>query len=225
MTPETPNYTPPDYESVPNIRLKEFLTEYEEIIQANPAPIGILEYHFEQFIDVGIPRISHADKIRDALRRQGIIEAEQFDIKKSGAIFHVHKFGPWERRVLAAFYWTYLELPFCKDSLTTDFPQRVTLLREALSSHPLANYIHDPKLKNINEDRASVMRLITVIETIPPNNFFVNPAELGLTADQAIEIVRKATKREGHIITDGNGRINIAQFRACLKTLQINSQK
>lgn len=233
----TAEFKPEDYSLVPNQELVLFLEDYELIIQQNPHPVAVLGYRFEQLQDVGIPLVSHSTRIANTLRKLGIIEAEQFDIKKGRVNYHVLMFNLWERRALASFYWTYQKaLPFQRETFLRDFPERITMLREALGSHPLASYIHDPMPVEVDHHISSSpkkSRGIIFIEQVHQDpdkktlgsslqpfrsEEFVDPAQLGLTDYQIREIVRLATSGKGHVIDNERG-ISVSQLNACLETL------
>lgn len=229
MIPETPNYTPPDYESVPNFSLREFLQEYEEIIQVNPYPINAIGYRFEKFDSCGIELKSRAVRIACMLRDREIIEANLQGEKKKGVTYYILKFGIWGRRAIAAFHWTYLELPFCKNSMETDISERLGTLREALGNHPLASYIHDPKENNFVPTAKSNSDIITFIDggTLSISDLsallqnrrsdeIINPAELGLTDTQVETIIKLATgvKRSMDV-----AEISVERLGACLGRL------
>lgn len=240
MTTETDNTDPPDYGSVPNISLREFLQEYEKIIQVNPYPINAIGYRFEKYSSCGIQLKSQAGRIACMLRDRGIIEANLQGEKKKGVTYYILKFGIWGRRAIAAFHWTYLELPFCKNSMETDISERLGTLREALGNHPLASYIHDPKGENnkdnpgqisrldpdtiVFEDgsKASLRELHIAVENRRSDEI-VEPNKLGLTNAQLEKIIKLATGIT--TIVDDEIGVNTERFKACLKTLQINPQK
>lgn len=229
MVTETQNYASPDYGSVPNIRLREFLIDYEEIIRENPEPIKATGYHFEGFASCGIQLKSRAVRIACELRGLEIIKANPHKEKGDGGTYQLLKFGIWERRAIAAFCWTYLKKPLDKTSLAEDFPQRINTLREALGSHPLTSYIHDPKENNFvptaksdsgiitfkDESTASISDLSALLQGRRSDEI-INPAEFGLTDAQLETIIQLATgvKRSIDVTT-----ISVERLGACLDTL------
>lgn len=231
MVTETQNYAPPDYGSIPNIGLRDFLITSEEIIRVNPEPIKATGYRFEGFASCGIPLKSWAERITRELRDLGIVRTEQYGEKRGGAINSPHKFGLWGRRAIAAFYWTYLELPFNKTSFAKDFPQRLNTLREALGSHPLTAYIHDPQeikpvpTANLNSQVitfkdgsvASIDGLSALLKTRHSDEI-IDLKALGLTRDQVETIVRMAAKKHVDVIVE---ELKVERLRACLNTLLI----
>lgn len=229
MVTETLNYAPADYRSVPNIGLRDFLITYEEIIKVNPHPVKAIGYRFEKFDSCGIEFVAQAVRIACELRDLEIIRANPQTEQKSGATYSILKFGLWERRAIAAFCWTYLELPFDKTSIGKDFPQRINTLREALGSHPLTSYIHDPReikpvpTASLNSriiifkdgSTASVDDLMALMQSCRPDEI-INPIKLGLTDAQVETIIKLATGVKRSIdVTE----INVERLRACLNTI------
>lgn len=248
MVTEAKRFAFADYAVVPNPSLREYLERYEAVLQLQPDTVGITQYRFEQVKDVKLPFVFHATRIANTLLKGGVILPVEVQSQDGRFIRNSRVFGLMERRALAAFYWTYLELPFQQGTFLKDFPERVALAKGALGKHPLASLIHDNMLPGTavssptrltstssprqrvnppehNTDAVTLKdgRVVSLaylhaqLERLPSNTM-VDSIGLGVTKDEAWEIVGQVVKlRPGEDLGD----LPVSRMRAAVKSLQV----